>query len=226
MEDQESEDESHAVGRQVQALSEQDLLPPMQAQGARLVVGVLARRGEDDPDAQGDRHERQGLLEQMGPALALPGPPADHVAHDRAGQPSGCPGNARRDVRYLQDEIRQLGRTKGKYRRWRKADQPPATLAAESFPQRAGHHSPTGGGDLRRYKAHGFPSLTKASWSVTKVYSTGPCGGPNREVLQVSDTPRARGDPEMALRRRTATEVDRLPSRPRSGIKQRQPTDR
>jgi hypothetical protein len=68
--------------------------------------------------------------------------------------------------------------------------------------------------------------LTKASWSVTKVYSTGPRRGPNREVLQVSDTLRARGDPEMALRRRTATEVDRLPSRPRSGIKQRQPADR
>jgi hypothetical protein len=33
--------------------------------------------------------------------------------------------------------------------------------------------------------------LTKASWSVTKVYSTGPRGGPNREVLQVSDTPGA-----------------------------------
>lgn len=195
MEYQESDNESHAVGREIQTLSEQDFVKTMQAPGVRLVVGEFARRGQDDPHAEGDRHERQGLLEQVRPAFPLPRPAADQVTHSRAREPSGRAGDTGRDVQQLQDEVGQLGCEQGQYRRGREADQAPPALAAELSPQRPGHHSPGGVGDLRRYRAHGFPSLTTAAGSVTKVYSTGARGGLNDEVLQVSDTPRARGDP-------------------------------
>lgn len=226
MEDQKSHNESHAVGREIQTLGEQDFLKALQAQDPRLVVRVLAHRGQDDPHAQGYRHERQGLLDQMRPAFPLPRPAADHVTHGRACEPSGRTGNPGRDVQQLQDEVGQLGCAQGQYRRGREADQSPPALAAEPSPQRPGHHTPRGVGDLRRYRAHGFPSLTKAAGSVTKVYSTGARGGLNGEVLQVSDTPVREAIPGVALRRSTATDVVRMPARARSGIKQRQPTDR
>ena len=197
MEDREPDEECHAVGGEVQALGEQHLVEALQAQDVRLMGRELARRGQDGPDADGDRNERQGLLEQVRLAPALPGPPADQVAHGRAGEPSSRPGDASRDVQQLHDEVGQLGRAQSQYRRGRKTDKPPAALAAEPSPQWPWGHPPRGVADLLRYKAHGFPSLTKAAGSVTKVYSTGPRSGLNREVLQVSDTPRARGDPRQ-----------------------------
>ncbi len=192
MKDREPEEECHAVSGEVQALGKQHLVEAGQAQDVRLMGRELARRGQDGPDADGDRNERQGLLEQVRPAPALPSPPADQVAHGRAGEPSRRPGQACRDLQQLHDEVGQLGCAQSQYRRGRKTDKPPAGLSAEPSPQRPRGHPPQGVGDLRRYKAHGFPSLTKVSGSVTKVYSTGPRRRLNCEVFQVSDTPRAR----------------------------------
>jgi hypothetical protein len=45
MEDQESDHEGHAVGRQVKALGEDNLLDPVQAEIASLSVGELAGEG-------------------------------------------------------------------------------------------------------------------------------------------------------------------------------------
>jgi hypothetical protein len=45
MEDQESNHEGHAVGRQVQALGEDNLLDPVQAEIACLSVSELAGEG-------------------------------------------------------------------------------------------------------------------------------------------------------------------------------------
>jgi hypothetical protein len=45
MEDQESDHEGHAVGRQVQALGEEDLLDPVQSEMACLSMSGLAGEG-------------------------------------------------------------------------------------------------------------------------------------------------------------------------------------
>jgi hypothetical protein len=99
MEDHEAGYERHAVRRQVPALGEQHLVEAVQAQVARLFGDDLAGHRENDPDADRDRHERQGLLEQVRPAFALPGPPADQVTYDRACEPSRRPGDPGRHVR-------------------------------------------------------------------------------------------------------------------------------
>src|SRR5215470_1520508 len=177
MEDQEPNNERQAVRRQVEALGEQHLVEAVQAHVARLHGGELAGRGQDDPHADRDRHERQGLLEQVRPAPALPRPPADQVTYGCAREPSGRPGDPGRHVRQLKDEVRQLGRAQGEYRRRREADQTPAAMAAEPAPQRPRNHPPRHIDDLGRYRAHGRPMLTQASGSVTKVYSTGLADG-------------------------------------------------
>jgi hypothetical protein len=63
MEDQESDHERYAVGRQVEALGEQDLLGPVQTEMARLGVRHLAGQGQNDADTDRDRPERQGFPE-------------------------------------------------------------------------------------------------------------------------------------------------------------------
>jgi hypothetical protein len=50
MEDQEADHEGHAVGREVEALGERDLLDPVQAQVAGLGVSELAGRRQHDED--------------------------------------------------------------------------------------------------------------------------------------------------------------------------------
>jgi hypothetical protein len=51
MEEQESDHEGHAVGRQVQALGEENLLGPVQAEMAGLSMSELAGQGQHDADA-------------------------------------------------------------------------------------------------------------------------------------------------------------------------------
>ncbi len=206
MEDQEPDDEGHAVGRQVQALGEHNLLDPVQAEDACLVVSELAGERQDHADAEGDHHEREGLLEQVGPAPALPRPPADHVAHGRACEPSRSAGDPGRHTRDLADEVRQLGSAQGQHRRGRKTDQAPASPTAQPSPQRPGDQAPRGFTDLGRYHGHGRPwfraGLPKRdSVSVGQVYSTGASGGPGYADLQVSWSPSARGGAAAARRR-------------------------
>jgi hypothetical protein len=181
VEDQEPDDEGDAVSREIQPLGEQDLLGAVQAETSCPGMSELAGTGQHDPDAQGDHPERQGLLEQVRPAFALPGPPADDVAHGRAGQPSGRPGDPGRDLRDLQDEVRQLGGEQGQHRRGGEANQAPASPGAQLSPQRSGNYAPRGFGHLGRYHGHRRPWLRAGlakidSVSVGQVYSTGACG--------------------------------------------------
>jgi hypothetical protein len=173
MEDQEPYDEGHTVGGEVEALREHHLLQAVQPQNPRLVAGQLAGAGERDTHADGHGRERQRLPEQVRPALALPGPPAYRVTHRGAGEPSGCPGYARRDVEQLAHQVGQLGGAQRQHRGRGEPDQPPAARGTEAAPQRPGNHAPQAVGGRRRNRrvclavGHQCPRLAQAMGSVS-----------------------------------------------------------
>jgi hypothetical protein len=173
MEDQEPYGESHTVGGEVETLREHHLLRAVQPQDPRLVAGQLAGAGERDAHADGDGHERQRLLEQVRPSLAFPGPPAHRVAHGGACEPSGCPGDARRDVEQLAHQVGDLGGGQREYRGRSEPDQPPAAWGAQPAPQGPGNHAPqtiSGRGGNRRVcgaMSHEAPRLAEAVRSLS-----------------------------------------------------------
>jgi hypothetical protein len=185
MEDQEPDDEGHAVSREVQALSEDHFLGAVQPENARLVAGELACPGQRDPDADRYDHERQRLSEQVRPALALPGPPAHHVADDSPGEPSGRTRLPGRDVQQLADEVRQLGSAQREDRGGREADQAPASLSPEPSPDRSWDHPPhalvqSGRTPGRRGTVHTGPWLNQSFGSVRHGIQYGTLLGPGK----------------------------------------------
>jgi hypothetical protein len=81
MEDYEASQERQAVGGKVRAVGDEH--PADAADLERLGQGhaQLGGQAEDDPGAHGDQPERQGFLQQLRLALALPRPAAEDVAH-------------------------------------------------------------------------------------------------------------------------------------------------
>jgi hypothetical protein len=107
VEDRESRDERHRVGREVSRAHEDK--PRNRAQPHRhgQVMRQACRQGEEGDRARGDEPEGQCLLEQIRPAPAFPRPAAQHVA-----DPGACePGHRRRHRRpqLQQPEARQQG---------------------------------------------------------------------------------------------------------------------
>jgi hypothetical protein len=199
MEDQEPHDEGHAVSSEVQALSEDHLLEAVQPENARLVAGKLACPGQGDPDADRYDHERQRLLDQVGPALSLPGPPADHVADDSASEPSCRAGLAGRDVQQLADQVGQLRSAQREHRGRREADQAPAAVALQPSPQRSRDQAPHAVGDSRRTlgrrgTVHRRPRLNQAFGSVRHGIQYGILRGPGKRASRCEST----GHPQLA----------------------------
>jgi hypothetical protein len=185
MEDQEPDNKGHAVGREVHALSEDHLLEAVQPENACLVAGELACPGQRDPHADRYGHERQRLLEQVRPALALPGPPADQVADGSPGEPSGRTGLPGRDVQQLADQVRHLSGAQREHRGRREADQTPATLSPEPSPHRSGDQPPHAVSDSgrtpgRRGTVHTGPWLNQSFGSVRHGIQYGTPQGPGK----------------------------------------------
>jgi len=171
VEDQEPDHEGHAVSRKVERLGEGHFLEAVQPEDPRFIASELARPGEGDADAHRYDDERQRLLQQVRPALALPRPPADHVAHRRSGEPSGRSGLAGRDVQQLADEVGELGRGQRQHSGGREADQPPAALGAHQLPHWPRDHPPEAVTDRGRVPdwggaMHARPRVIQAFGSV------------------------------------------------------------
>ena len=88
VEEQEAQQERADVGHAVHGVDVEHALDPGQVHPARRVVRELGGQQEDHHDHRGDDPERQGLLEQARAALPLPRPAAEHVAHQRSGEPA------------------------------------------------------------------------------------------------------------------------------------------
>jgi hypothetical protein len=169
--DQEPDHEGYAVSAKIERLGENHFLDAVQAERPRLITPELARPGQGQPDADRYDNERERLLEQMRPALALPGPPAHHVAHRGTGEPAGRAGLARGDVQQLAHEEGQLGSTQRQHSGGREANQPPAALAAHKLAQRPGDYLPDPVSDCRRGPdwrgaMHSRPRVIQAFGSV------------------------------------------------------------
>ncbi len=93
MEDRKSRQERHHVGQQVGRPREGQPWDRPQAQRERQVVRQACCRREDKDGAHRDQPEWQRLLEQVGPAPALPGPAAEDITRDRAGKPRDDSGD-------------------------------------------------------------------------------------------------------------------------------------
>jgi hypothetical protein len=237
MEDQEPDDEGHTVGREVHRLGEDHLLGPVQPQHSRLMSGQLARACQRDPDAERYADERQRLLEQVRPALPLPGPPADQVAHESTGEPARRPGQPGSDVQQLADEVRELGGAKCQHRGGRKPDQAPSTPAVQQPPQRPGNGAPHAIGDSGqapgwRSVLHARPQVIDVLGSIEHGIQYGnvqrPGGQRNlRQIYRPSpasrDNPQARtyprGDPAQLAQQPRQLRAVRIPHSVVRGIK-------
>jgi hypothetical protein len=209
VEDQEPYDEGHAVSCEIEGLGEDHLLEPVQPEDPRLITRELARAGQGDADADRYPGERQRLLEQVRPALALPGPPADHVADGSAGEPAGCPGLPGRDVQQLADEVGQLGGGQCQHSCGREADQPPATGAAQPPANRPGDHAPHAVSGLgrfpdRRGTMHARPRRIQALGSVRHGIQYGNLRRPGKHRIS-RRTHRSCPAPPKPYRARTCT---------------------
>jgi hypothetical protein len=81
MEDYEASQERQAVGGEVHRVGDEHPLDAVGPDRPGQGHAQLGGQAEDDPGTHGDQPERQGLLQQLGPALALPRPAAQDVAH-------------------------------------------------------------------------------------------------------------------------------------------------
>jgi hypothetical protein len=143
-------EECHAVRRQVGGIHEQHSRRMRQAHPQGFLVRVLGGQGQHHCGTDRHRPERQGLLDQIWPALPLPGPAAQDVADRRAGEP-------RRDRRQASSSVpgskqegqRDLARHEGGERHGHEP--------AEALAQRAAKATTQGRGKPGRYECHGSP---------------------------------------------------------------------
>jgi hypothetical protein len=186
--DQEPDHEGDAVSRKIDRLGEDHFFDPVQPQGPRLITPELARPGQDQPDADRYGDERERLLEQVRPALAFPGPPADHVAHRGAGEPPGRAGLACADVQQLADEVGQLGSSQCQHGSGREADQAPAALTAHQLAQPPGDYPPDPVSHRRRGPdwrgaMHSRPRVIQAFGSVRHGIQYGTLRRPGKHPI-------------------------------------------
>ncbi len=172
MENHEPCEECHAVRHQVGGIHEQHPSRMRQAHPQGFLVRVLG--GERQHDRRTDRYrpERQGLLDQIRPALPLPGPAAQDVTDRRAGKP-------RRDRRQASSSVpgakqegqRDLARHEG--------SQCHGHEPAEALAQRAAEAASQGGGKPGRYECHGSPRYSEDRRAVQSGIQYG-----NRTMLE------------------------------------------
>jgi hypothetical protein len=125
--DQEPGREREAVGQEIDAADHDRLLDAMHLHCLGQGDAKVGGHAEHDPGADRHQPERQGFPEQMRPALALPGPAAEDVAHGRADDRRRHPGHAAGQVRPV-EEYRQ-GNLAGGQRDHGDQDKPAEPLA-------------------------------------------------------------------------------------------------
>ena len=84
MEDYEASQERQAVGGEVRAVDHEHPLNAVELEVLGQGHAQLGGQAENDPGDDGDHPERQGFLQQLRLAPALPRPAAEDVAHARA----------------------------------------------------------------------------------------------------------------------------------------------
>ena len=239
MKDQEPDHEGDAVSRKIERLGENHFVDSVQPEGARFSTPELARPSQGQPDADRYDDERERLLEQVRPALAFPGPPADYVAHSGTSEPARGAGLARGDVQDLAHEEGQLRSSQSQHSGWREADQPPPALAAHNLAQRPGDYPPDPVSDWRRGPdwrgaMHSRPRVIQAFGSVRHGIQYGNLRRPGKHPIpreSAAHCQLARGSPAQRalvqdLAAQTAGAARAAPGRlnpplPSPGYKQR-----
>ena len=153
MEDREAGEERHAVGYQVGAVHDEHPLPVGVPHLQRPDAGVVTGQPQHRPGSQGHQPERQRLLQQVRPALALPCPAAQHVAHRCPDDRAQDPGQAAAQVEHAKEQAeRDEARAQGRDRHDHEPAEPLADGGTElALDSRA---------DPGQNRSHGIPCFT------------------------------------------------------------------
>jgi hypothetical protein len=159
VEDREAGKERHAVGYQVGAVNDEDPLPVGVPHLQRPDAGVVTGQAEHGPGPQGHQPERQGLLQQVRLALALPCPAAQHVAHRCPDDRAQDPGQAAAQVEHTKEQAeRDEARAQGRDRHQHEPAEPLADRGTElALDSRA---------DPGQNRCHVIPSFTGGPWAI------------------------------------------------------------
>src|SRR5215469_1567888 len=162
MEDQEPGDEGDAVHQEVGALNDDMLLEMGVAHRMRPDTREVRGHSQHNPHCQRYRPERQRLPEQVRLALALPGPPAQQIAHERSDHGRDDARGARavqvdRPGQQAEDDLTRDYRSQGGSD---EPDEPPSPLGSQPARDRRGQGAKRSLSDLVRNGSHQTPSLT------------------------------------------------------------------
>ena len=191
MEDHEPREERHAVAGQVDAVHDRLPLDAVQVHRRGHVDAELGRQAKYQPRADRDQPEGERLPQHVRPAFALPGPAAQHVAHNRADDPRRSAGDAAGQPRRPEEyDQRDLARRDRGGRHQHKSAEPLAQRGAEPTPQ--------GRDEPGSYECHGSPSCSEDRRVIQSGIQYG-----NRTLLEVGDLRIAAGPPWRGRRHLT-----------------------
>jgi hypothetical protein len=194
VENHEPRDERYAVRHEVGDVYEEHPHRMRETHPQGLLVRELRRQRQHDRGADGDGAERQGLADQVRPALPLPRPAAQDVADRRASEP--C-----RDRRFARGRARGSEQERQRDLAHREGDDRHGHEPAEPFAQRRPEPAPHGRDKPGRNECHGSPSCSEDR----RVIQTGIQYG-NRTRLEVGDL-RIEAGPRWRGRRRRAADA-------------------